>query len=95
MAIVCQIVVVVSRLLRTVHSLLSLCEWGFDQDAQRVLGHQGVLDALGPNGQAFAGELQQALQGTLHLLQGRECKKLLFEPLEALHVSCLIPSTSS
>lgn len=75
--------VVVSRLLRTVHSLLSLCEWGFDQDAQRVLSRQ-VFDALGPNGEAFAFELQRAIEGTLHLLQGRDCEKLLFEPLEAV-----------
>eukprot|EP00435_Cladocopium_sp_Y103_P054092 s914_g17.t1 len=65
-------VVTVSRLLRSVQTLMGICQSEFGEDAQRPLRHDPrVWATLGPNGEHFTALLDTTLSSAVHTLKGR------------------------
>lgn len=65
-------VVTVSRLLRSVQTLMGICQSDFGEDAQRPLRHDPrVWATLGPNGEHFTGLLETTLLSAVHTLTGQ------------------------
>ncbi|CAK9037067.1 Aluminum-activated malate transporter 9 [Durusdinium trenchii] len=68
-----EVVVILSRLMRTVHCLISICESSFGEDAARPLSHDPrVLETLGPNGQAFNVLIERLLKRMVNMLRGQK-----------------------
>lgn len=65
-------VVTVSRLLRSVQTLMGICQSDFGEDAQRPLRHDPLVWAtLGPDGEHFTTLLETTLLSAVHTLTGQ------------------------